>query len=145
MLLEYNVPKFGGYSNNAKLRASLMRNSYELFKHLPWTIVDSDKGNGSLKNAVNIAVAEKTVKEPVSWVGTMGIPTDELPHEVCHKISKKLEQDFSSFPVVTDDILLRVLIRTTPNRFYGPLYIIKFQIIQIQRLLKTILGTTIKK
>lgn len=104
---KYNVPKFGGYSNNAKLRASLMRNSYELFKHLPWTIVDSDKGNGSLKNAVNIAVAEKTVKEPVSWVGTMGIPTDELPHEVCHKISKKLEQDFSSFPVVTDDITFK--------------------------------------
>ncbi|CAI4049081.1 hypothetical protein N7582_004562 [Saccharomyces uvarum] len=104
---EYNVPKFGGYSNNAKLRASLMRNSYELFKHLPWTIVDSDKGNGSLKNAVNIAVAEKTVKEPVSWVGTMGIPTDELPHEVCQKITKKLEHDFNSHPVVTDDITFK--------------------------------------
>ncbi|CAI1653343.1 hypothetical protein SEUBUCD646_0M03970 [Saccharomyces eubayanus] len=104
---EYNVPKFGGYSNNAKLRASLMRNSYELFKHLPWTIVDSDKGNGSLKNAVNIAVAEKTVKEPVSWVGTMGIPTDELPHEVCQKITKKLEHDFNSHSVVTDDITFK--------------------------------------
>nr|CAI6674046.1 BPK_HP1_G0042840.mRNA.1.CDS.1 [Saccharomyces cerevisiae] len=51
----------------------------------------------------------------------MGTPTDGALHEVCHGG-----------------------LRTTPNRFYGPLYIIKFQIIQIQRLLKTILGTTIK-
>nr|CAI6674139.1 BPK_HP1_G0042850.mRNA.1.CDS.1 [Saccharomyces cerevisiae] len=60
--------KFGSNPANAKLKSISMGNSYELIQTFAMDKkVDSDKGNGSLKNAVNIAVAEKTVKETCFW------------------------------------------------------------------------------
>lgn len=102
--LKYHVPKFGGYSNNAKLRASLLQSSHEIFGRVPWKIVPSLKGNGALKNAVFTAVNEKTITEDVSWVGTVGIPTDEIPEEVSLKISKALQEEYRSEAVLTDDV-----------------------------------------
>ena len=104
---KYNVPRFGGYSNNAKLRASLLRSSRELFSQVPWKIVPGLKGNGALKNAVETAAFEKTITEPVTWVGTVGIPTDEIPADIVGKITNSLEKDFNSAAVITDDITFK--------------------------------------
>lgn len=104
---KYNVPRFGGYSSNAKAKAALLRNSHELFRSLPWKIVPTDKGNGGLKNAVYTAVREKTITDPVSWVGTVGIPTDEIPNDISEKITETLEKEFNSNAVITDDITFK--------------------------------------
>ncbi|CCC68184.1 hypothetical protein NCAS_0B01000 [Naumovozyma castellii] len=104
---KYNVPQFGGFSDNAKLKAQLMRNSHELFRHLPWKIVPTDKGNGALKNAINTALNEKTIKDNVRWVGTVGIPTDEIPKEISKKITKTLADEYQSTAVITDDITFK--------------------------------------
>ncbi|CCD24859.1 trehalose 6-phosphate synthase/phosphatase complex subunit NDAI_0E00430 [Naumovozyma dairenensis CBS 421] len=104
---KYNVPQFGGFSNNAKLRAQLLSSSHELFRNLPWKIALNDKGNGAMKNAINTAIIEETIKEPVSWVGTVGIPTDEIPDEITAKISKTLQDEYQSTAVVTDDITFK--------------------------------------
>lgn len=104
---EYLVPQFGGFSTTSKVRETLLKSSRELFAQLPWTIVNSDKGNGSLKNAVNTAVNEKTTKENVKWVGTMGIPTDEIPDEIVENIAKVMEEQYNCGAVVTDDITFK--------------------------------------
>lgn len=104
---EYFVPKFGGYSNNAKLRGSILESSHELFARLPWKIVPSDKGNGALKNAVFTALREKTINDPVRFVGTVGIPTDEIPDKVSAKIAKTMEEEHSSSAVIMDDLTFK--------------------------------------
>lgn len=104
---KYHVPKFGGYSNNAKLRASLLHSSHELFGRIPWTIVPSLKGNGALRNAVFNAKAEKIISDEVRWVGTIGIPTDEVPNDVCEHISDKLQKEFGCEAVITDDVTFK--------------------------------------
>lgn len=104
---EYKVPKFGGYSNDAKIKSSILRSSHELFARLPWKIVPSGKGNGALKNAVFTAVREKTIKDPVKFVGTAGIPTDEVPKEILGQISQKLEDEHSSCTVFADDVTFK--------------------------------------
>ncbi|CCF57815.1 hypothetical protein KAFR_0D01680 [Kazachstania africana CBS 2517] len=102
---KYHVPKFGGYSHRSKL--SFLGNSLELFKQLPWKIVPTEKGNGALKNAINIAVKEKTLTEPVSWVGTIGIPTDEIPKEISTKITETLQNDYNAAAVIMDDVTFK--------------------------------------
>ncbi|AET38400.1 trehalose 6-phosphate synthase/phosphatase complex subunit Ecym_2691 [Eremothecium cymbalariae DBVPG len=98
------VPKFGGCSINAKLRAELLLNSRNIFKTAPWKIVPSIKGNGGLKNALSTALLEKTIDQPVLWVGTVGIPTDSIPREVLNNITGQLSNGFHSRSVIVDDI-----------------------------------------
>ena len=103
----YYVPKFGGYSNNAKLRNALLKGSDNIFGTAPWSIVPSPKGNGGLKNAVSTALLEKTVVEPVTWVGTVGIPTDSIPKSTLNAICEELGKNFHSRAVVTDDLTFK--------------------------------------
>ena len=102
----YVVPKFGGYSSLSKAKINL-RHSHELFSQIPWKIVPSQKGNGAMKNAISIASAEKTIHDPVMWVGTVGIPTDEIPTDISKKITDELQQKYSSTAVITDDITFK--------------------------------------
>ncbi|GAV51140.1 hypothetical protein ZYGR_0AD03230 [Zygosaccharomyces rouxii] len=104
---EYYVPKFGGYSNDAKIRSSILKTSQELFSKIPWKIVPSDKGNGALKNAIFTAVRERLIKDPVRFVGTAGIPTDEIPKDISAKIVEKLEDEYSSSTVIADDVTFK--------------------------------------
>lgn len=102
---DYKVPKFGGYSNKSKLKKyALLRSSQELFSRLPWSIVPSIKGNGAMKNAINTAVLENIIPHRhVKWVGTVGIPTDEIPENILANISDSLKDKYDSYPVLTDD------------------------------------------
>ena len=97
----YHVPEFGGYSNiNTKLRQQLLHRSQELFSMLPWEVLPNDaEGNGPLKQALN----GDSIHEKVFWIGTMGIPTDEIPEELTKEIESHLELEFDSYAVVTDD------------------------------------------
>ncbi|AAS52957.1 AER276Cp [Eremothecium gossypii ATCC 10895] len=101
------VPKFGGYSNTARIRAQLMMNSQNIFKTAPWKIVPSSKGNGGLKNALTTALVEKTIEQPVTWIGTVGIPTDAVPPDVLKGITEQLDEAFDSKAVITDDITFK--------------------------------------
>ena len=107
MKQKYIVPQFGGYSNDAKAKAARLHNSQELFGQLPWSIVPCEKGNGALKNAINIATKEKTITDEIAWVGTVGIPTDEIPIEISNKITKTLKDNYQSHAVITDDITFK--------------------------------------
>ncbi|GMM58554.1 trehalose 6-phosphate synthase/phosphatase complex subunit [Maudiozyma humilis] len=102
----YNVPKFGGYSSLSKAKINL-RQSHEIFSQIPWKIVPSQKGNGAMKNAINIASAEKTIHDPVRWVGTVGIPTDEIPTGIANNITDTLRDEYNSTAVITDDITFK--------------------------------------
>lgn len=104
---EYYVPKFGGYSNDVKIKSSILKSSQELFAKIPWNIVPSDKGNGALRNAIFTATSERLIDDPVRFVGTMGIPTDEIPNEISSKIVGKLEEEYSSSAVITDDVTFK--------------------------------------
>ncbi|CCE64555.1 hypothetical protein TPHA_0I00490 [Tetrapisispora phaffii CBS 4417] len=103
----YNVPGFGGYSNNEKIKSSLLKRSKYLFSQIPWDIVAGSKGNGALKNAIETAILEKTITEPVQWIGTVGMPTDEIPSDIIANISDTLSEKFASSAVITDDITFK--------------------------------------
>ncbi|SSD61531.1 related to Trehalose synthase complex regulatory subunit TSL1 [Saccharomycodes ludwigii] len=103
-----NVPKFGGFSTNAKLvKESLLMGPRNIFNNANWSIVSSDKGNGGLKNAINTAILEKTFNQPVVWVGSLGVPTDNIPQHVLHDITNTMEHDFHCHSVITDDITFK--------------------------------------
>lgn len=103
----YNVPKFGGYSNKAKLKNALLKKSENIFSTAPWTIVPCAKGNGGLKNAVATALLEKTIDEQVTWVGTVGIPTDCIPEKTLDNICHELYTNYHSRAVISDDLTFK--------------------------------------
>ncbi|SCV01792.1 LANO_0F13564g1_1 [Lachancea nothofagi CBS 11611] len=114
------VPQFGGYSINAKTRASLLMGSKNIFAQVPWKIVASGKGNGGLKNAISTAASEKTIEESVKWVGTMGIPTDSIPQSVLQKVSHELENNYECAPVISDDITFKVAYKNFCKQILWP-------------------------
>ncbi|CCK71387.1 trehalose 6-phosphate synthase/phosphatase complex subunit KNAG_0G03290 [Huiozyma naganishii CBS 8797] len=105
---DYVVPQFGGFSSTKGGPTSQrLKNSYELFAQLPWSIVPNEKGNGALKNAMFIGTNEKTITDEVEWVGTVGIPTDEIPPDISTAITNKLKDEFNCTAVVSDDVTFK--------------------------------------
>ncbi|CCF56672.1 hypothetical protein KAFR_0B03760 [Kazachstania africana CBS 2517] len=103
------IAKFGGISHtNKMLKASILnRDKIDLFNKIPFNIVPNPKGNGSLKNAINQTIVENENLDPkdnVNWIGTIGIPTDELPDNVTTNIANQLKDDYDSFAIIPDDI-----------------------------------------
>ncbi|CAD6639941.1 BJ4_G0020010.mRNA.1.CDS.1 [Saccharomyces cerevisiae] len=119
---DYKVPKFGGYSNKSKLKKyALLRSSQELFSRLPWSIVPSIKGNGAMKNAINTAVLENIIPHRhVKWVGTVGIPTDEIPENILANISDSLKDKYDSYPVLTDDVTFKAAYKNYCKQILWP-------------------------
>lgn len=66
-----------------------------------WKIVPALRGNGALINAINAAKDEKAFD--VSWVGTLGFPTDALPQNTKLKIQDDLANDFEEEVVFVSD------------------------------------------
>ena len=119
---DYKVPQFGGYSNKSKLKKyALLRSSQELFSRLPWSIVPSIKGNGAMKNAINTAVLENIIPHhDVKWVGTVGIPTDEIPDNILENISSSLKDEYESYPVLTDDVTFKAAYKNYCKQILWP-------------------------
>ena len=72
------------------------------FSDATWTIKASDLANRGTCNAVTVAVEQGLLKEKL-WVGTVGMPTDDLSTEIKSSIDEKLEHDFDTMTVFVDD------------------------------------------
>lgn len=96
---EYQIPKFGGFSSEKLLHPQDKTN---IFETAPFQVVPFAKGNGGLKNAINSSLEDGIVKDYV-WLGTIGIPTDELSDKTKNKITKKLRDDYHSESVLPSD------------------------------------------
>ncbi|SCU97369.1 LADA_0H05908g1_1 [Lachancea dasiensis] len=114
------IPEFGGFSTDPKARASVLLGSKNIFAQVPWKIVPSGKGNGGLKNAVSTAAVEKTIEEPVRWVGTMSIPTDSIPEDVLQKVCAELGNSYDCAPVISDDITFKVAYKNFCKQIVWP-------------------------
>ena len=115
---KYYVPQFGGYSKRG--RDNFLKTSQELFGQLPWKIVPSLKGNINIKNAVDVAMQDNIVTESVNWVGTVGIPTDEIPADITQKIARKLADEYSCTAVLTDDITFKGAYKNFSKKILWP-------------------------
>ncbi|KAH3682112.1 hypothetical protein WICPIJ_006915 [Wickerhamomyces pijperi] len=96
----HDIPTFGGFSKKSVLNKEEKTN---IFEKAPFNVVEYGKGNGGLKNAIKSAVAKEVVKD-YKWLGTIGIPTDELPETTKSKITTELRENFHSESVLPDDI-----------------------------------------
>ncbi|ODQ81966.1 glycosyltransferase family 20 protein [Babjeviella inositovora NRRL Y-12698] len=83
---------YGGFSK-PDIQASL--HSQNVFESAPFTVVPFRKGNGSLKNAVKLS-AEHGVIDRCRWVGTIGIPCDEIPDAKKSAIAAELSANWGS-------------------------------------------------
>ncbi|SGZ54552.1 CIC11C00000000775 [Sungouiella intermedia] len=92
---------YGGFSRPDLEETFLSQRS--VFDLAPWQVVKTDKGNGSLINAVHLA-HEKGIINNVKWVGTMSLPSDAIPEKVMNKISDKLHEEYNCESVVVNDI-----------------------------------------
>lgn len=92
---------YSGFSNPNIERDIL--NHDNIFDTASWEIVKFLKGNGSLRNAIDYSIQKNQIKDDVAWVGTIGIPTDELPDKVKDDIKAKMLKDHKSVAVFTDD------------------------------------------
>lgn len=91
---------YGGFSRPDLEETFLNQGS--VFELAPWQVVKTDKGNGSLINAVHLA-QEKGVLKKVKWVGTMSLPSDAIPERVLADISASLHDKFDCESVVVND------------------------------------------
>lgn len=91
-------------SNRNTRRTSRRRSSAEsgLLKSSSWFIEPYDQGNGGLKNAVSAAL-DAGVIENRTWVGTLGIPTDQLTEATREEIDVKLRDEYDSLVVYCKD------------------------------------------
>ena len=91
-------------SNRNTRRTSRRRSSAEsgLLKNASWFIEPYDQGNGGLKNAVSAALDDEVI-ENRTWVGTLGIPTDQLSEQARAEIDVKLRDGYDSLVVYCKD------------------------------------------
>lgn len=98
----YDIPKFGGFSSNDKKIYNQLQDKSNIFETAPFNVVEFAKGNGGLKNAIKSSLEDGIVQDYV-WLGTIGIPTDELPDTTKNKIVNKLRQEYHSESVLPND------------------------------------------
>lgn len=74
-----------------------------VFAHADWRVVHADQGNGGLRHAAEAAMREGKVSE-VTWVGTLGMPTDALEGtQQKQDIEDRLATEFDSLTVFCCD------------------------------------------
>ncbi|KAI0462074.1 hypothetical protein LJB42_004679 [Komagataella kurtzmanii] len=91
---------FGGFSTSPD---ELLCNDEEFFANAPWKVVEFSKGNGSLRNAIRIARQQLQVVDQISWVGTLGIPVDDLPLSTRNNVTDTLARGFHSNVIYVND------------------------------------------
>lgn len=91
---------FGGFSN-PMLKQGILKSN--VFETSPWKVLFAAKGNGSLIKAVKMAVEEDIIHTR-RWVGTLAMPTDEVPEHVLSDISKTLSEEYFSTPIFPSDL-----------------------------------------
>lgn len=91
---------FGGFSN-PKLESGIL-SQHNIFETSPWKVLFAATGNGSLIKAVKTAAEHDMIRNR-KWVGTLAMPTDEVPQRVMNDISKTLSEEYYSEPVFPSD------------------------------------------
>ncbi|OBA21744.1 hypothetical protein METBIDRAFT_78625 [Metschnikowia bicuspidata var. bicuspidata NRRL YB-4993] len=92
---------FGGFSRS-DLKDVILGNE-NIFLTAPWTVVKSDRGNGSLFNAINLAVGKEVI-DHCKWVGAMALPSDLIPQNVLEDIADHLRENYDCESVLIDDM-----------------------------------------
>ena len=92
---------YGGFSR--KDLGDVVLGNENIFQSAPWKIVRSERGNGSLFNAVGLAV-EKGVVDDCKWIGAMSLPSDLIPQNVLDDIAHHLSEDYNCESVSIDDM-----------------------------------------
>ena len=67
-----------------------------------WTVEPALQGNGGLVNAM-LAAAEASSDMTISWIGTIGFPTDALPQSVRDDINDHMLNEYNSEVVYVTD------------------------------------------
>ncbi|KAF3937619.1 Trehalose-phosphatase [Dactylella cylindrospora] len=83
-------------------RKATLTDQSQLFSEAEWTVEPAERGNGGLRNAINSALEAGGVDE-VTWVGTVGMPTDVLSESVKAAIEDKLRDEHESLAVFCKD------------------------------------------
>ncbi|KAH8787917.1 glycosyltransferase family 20 protein [Diaporthe sp. PMI_573] len=74
-----------------------------VFAHADWRVVHADQGNGGLRHAAEAAIREGKLSD-VTWVGTLGMPTDALEGtQQKQDIEDRLATEFDSLTVFCSD------------------------------------------
>ncbi|EGV60858.1 Trehalose-6-P synthase/phosphatase complex subunit [Yamadazyma tenuis] len=92
---------FGGFSHPSLEKGVLSKSS--IFETSPWKVLFAAKGNGSLIKAVKMAVGENIIHSR-KWVGTLAMPSDEVPQHVKDDISSTLKNEYFSEVVYPSDL-----------------------------------------
>lgn len=71
------------------------------FAQRDWNVVPAVQGNGGLTNAAR--EASSTTDFDLTWVGTVGFPTDSIPAEVKEEIEDTLHNDHNASAVFVKD------------------------------------------
>lgn len=82
-------------------RASRAGSHDRSYENKPWTVEPAIQGNGGLTNAVRAAVDSGEIE--VSWIGTVGFPTDSLPETLKEDIHDSLVTNHDSEVVYVSD------------------------------------------
>ncbi|KAI0125619.1 family 20 glycosyltransferase [Xylariales sp. AK1849] len=73
-----------------------------VFANANWRIVNSDQGNGGLRNAAD-AAARDGYEAEYTWVGTLGMPTDALEGTQQDDIHDRLSTEYNMLTVFCSD------------------------------------------
>lgn len=74
----------------------------EIFSNAPWRVEPQNSGNGGLKNAVQRAQSDKII-DTVTWIGSLGFPTDSLKEDTKESISNTLTTQYDCSPIYVSD------------------------------------------
>ena len=99
--------KFGLKKKNARKSPPASRPSRNAsvergYESKTWTVEPAIQGNGGLTNAMRAARSEETAAD-VTWVGTVGFPTDALPETIKEDIYDKLLNEYQAHAVYVSD------------------------------------------
>lgn len=72
------------------------------YENKTWTVETALQGNGGLTNAMRSAAVSSTEMH-ISWIGTLGFPTDELPESVREPIGDHLLNEYNAEVVYVSD------------------------------------------
>ncbi|ODV82470.1 glycosyltransferase family 20 protein [Suhomyces tanzawaensis NRRL Y-17324] len=94
---DVKLAPFGGFSNPGDLL-----DQPNIFETAPWTIKFSHKGNVSTTKAVKLS-AEHNIVKSRKWVGTISMPSDEVPDHIRNDIAGELRKGYNSEAVFPND------------------------------------------
>lgn len=74
------------------------------FENKTWTVEPAIHGNGGLVNAIRETAGNSEDGIDITWIGTLGFPTDSLPENIKEDIADKLINDHQAQVIYCKDI-----------------------------------------